>query len=152
MACVADVAILTSRLQQLAQELHTEAIASTTNLSRLADLSDQVGEYADQVAVTFGELNASLERCPVLQEARATRESVAAPVAMQAAADTMEVDASAREPATAVPSDPGDANDAGTYAEADPGRLSGLTALLRRGFAPARAGSNGYPVTEPPAR
>jgi hypothetical protein len=147
MASVGDVTILALRLQQLAQELHSEATGARANLARLAELSDKVAEFADHVAVTFGELNASLERCPVLEEARATAEAVATGLAAES--ERVAVDERGAEPEIAASSsDDGDVNGAG-FTRTDPGRIRAFTALLPRRFAPARVESNGHAVPEP---
>jgi hypothetical protein len=144
MASIGDVTILTSRLQQLALELHSEASAATASLSRLAEISDKVAEFADHVAVTFGELNASLERCPVLEEARAT----AAVTGSAPESERVAGDESGGEQEIAASATGAQVNGAGRVAEADSGRLRALKALLPRGFAPSRATSNGHAVSE----
>ena len=152
MASVGDVAILTSRLQQLAQELHCEASRTTTNLSRLAELSDNVAEFADHVAVTFGELNESLERCPVLEEARSISEAVAARAGERAEPERIPVDEPAGEAANGGGPTDARTNGAEGHGGANAGRLRALTALLPRGFAPPRAAANGHAATEPTVR
>ena len=153
MASVSDVAILTWRLQQLAHEMYSEASRTTTNLSRLAELSDKVAEFADHVAVTLGELNESLERCPVLEEARSLSEAVAAPAGERAEPERVAVDEPAGGAATGGGASNARANGAEGSGGAAAGRMRALTALLPRAFAPPpRAASNGHAATEPSVR
>ena len=133
MASIADITILASRLHALTGEMYAEASRPTSELSRLAELSDDVAAFADHVAGTFAELNASLERCPVLEEARAST---------TAADTTSDRDSSAALGAGDTVSGNGHAN--GGLHEADGQRLRAIVRLLPRGFASTRASANGH--------
>ena len=62
MASLKEAATLTSQLEEMAGELHTELTDNDVDFGRLTQLADQLGGEADRLAQTFSAMNDVLDR------------------------------------------------------------------------------------------
>ena len=62
MPSLKDLATLTSRLDKLAAELHTELTAGAIDFRKMVELADDIGQHSDRLASAFTSMADALDR------------------------------------------------------------------------------------------
>ncbi len=62
MPSLKDLATLTSRLDQLAAELHSELTGGAIDFRKMVALADDIGQHSDRLASAFNTMADALER------------------------------------------------------------------------------------------
>ena len=62
MPSLKDLAALTSRLDQLATELHSELTDGSIDFRKMVGLADDIGQHSDRLASAFNTMADALER------------------------------------------------------------------------------------------
>lgn len=62
MPALKDLAAVTSRLDQLAAELHSELTAGGIDFRKMVDLADDIAQQSDRLATAFASMADALEK------------------------------------------------------------------------------------------
>jgi ABC-type transporter Mla subunit MlaD len=71
MASLKEAAGITSELNELTDQLHSELSNGGADFRRMAELADAISRQADELATTFAQVDEALTRSAEEQEARA---------------------------------------------------------------------------------